>query len=58
MIKEELIAVLGEGGNIFKGETARIPLEYIEPTLDKYRDELVKLFPKQAATVCRVQPCG
>ena len=58
MIKEELIAVLGEGGNIFKGETARIPLEYIEPTLDKYRDELTKLFPKQAQQFAEFNPVG
>jgi hypothetical protein len=58
MIKEELIAVLGEGGNIFKGETARIPLEYINPTLDKYRDELSKLFPMQASKFAKFNPVG
>ena len=36
---------LDEGGNVFDGKTARIPLEYIKPTLDKYREELNKLFP-------------
>jgi hypothetical protein len=40
---------LTEGGNVFKGQTASIALEDIEPTLNAYFAELKKLFPKKAS---------
>ncbi len=40
---------LAEGGNVFKGKTAGIKLEYIKPTLDAYFAELKQLFPKKAS---------
>ena len=45
LIFENWRKFLDEGGNVFDGKTASIPLEYIKPTLDKYREELNKLFP-------------
>lgn len=41
--------LLSEGGNVFKGKTASIALEDIEPTLNAYFAELKKIFPKKAA---------
>ena len=40
---------LTEGGNVFKGQTASIALEDIEPTLNAYFAELKKVFPKKAS---------
>jgi hypothetical protein len=40
---------LSEGGNVFKGKTASIKLEYIKPTLDAYFKELKQIFPKKAS---------
>lgn len=40
---------LTEGGNVFKGQTASIAKEDIEPTLNAYFAELKKLFPKKAS---------
>lgn len=40
---------LSEGGNVFKGKTASIALEDIDPTLEAYFAELKKIFPKKAA---------
>lgn len=40
---------LTEGGNVFKGRTASIALEDIDPTLNAYFTELKKLFPKKAS---------
>lgn len=42
-------SLLSEGGNVFKGKTASIKLEDIEPTLNAYFAELKKLFPKKAS---------
>ena len=43
-----------EGGNVFVGEDVdAIPLEYIQPTLDKYYEELSRLFPEHAIGFCR-----
>ena len=42
---------LTEGGNVFKGErVGAIPLEFIEPTLERYYEELGRLFPQQIVT--------
>ena len=38
---------LTEGGNVFKGKTGPIKLENIEPTVERYFDELKKVFPKK-----------
>ena len=40
-----------EGGNVFAGQTASIPREFIEPTLEKYREELKRLFPQKKESV-------
>lgn len=37
------------GGNVFSGKTASIKKEHIGPTLDKYFNELKKIFPKKAS---------
>lgn len=37
------------GGNVFKGQTASIKLEDIEPTLKHYFNELKTVFPKKAS---------
>lgn len=47
-----------EGGNIFKGKTDKIPREYIDPTLDKYYEELGKLFPKKKNVFTQFKPVG
>lgn len=39
--------ILSEGGNIFKGKTGPIKKENIEPTVQRYFDELKKVFPKK-----------
>lgn len=41
--------LLNEGGNVFKGKTAPIKKEHIAPTLEKYFEELKRLFPQKAA---------
>jgi len=46
------------GGNIFKGRTAGIPKEYIEPTLEKYYEELINLFPKKREAIQKFEPVG
>lgn len=42
-------SLLSEGGNVFKGKTASIAIEDIQPTLDAYFAELKKIFPKKAS---------
>jgi hypothetical protein len=37
-----------EGGNVFKGQTSKIKIENIDPTLDAYFKELAQVFPKKA----------
>ena len=50
---------LTEGGNVFKGErVGAIPLEFIEPTLERYYEELGRLFPKQTAFFQTIEPLG
>lgn len=41
-LKESLI---NEGGNVFDQGSAPIKLEYIEPTLEKFKNELSRIFP-------------
>ena len=40
---------LKEGGNVFKGRTAPIKKEDIDPTLERYFQELKQIFPKKAS---------
>jgi hypothetical protein len=48
-----------EGGNVFKGERVdSIPVEYIDPTLEKYYEELSLLFPVHAETFKTFVPLG
>jgi len=50
---------LTEGGNVFKGErVGAIPLEFIEPTLERYYEELGRLFPQQTAFFQTIEPLG
>ena len=49
---------LNEGGNIFKGQTDKIPLEFIQPTLDKYYEELNRLFPAHRDVFTKFEPVG
>jgi hypothetical protein len=50
---------LTEGGNVFKGErVGSIPLEFIEPTLERYYEELGRLFPQQTAFFQTIEPLG
>jgi hypothetical protein len=47
------------GGNVFVGENVdAIPLEYIQPTLDKYYEELSRLFPEHAEHFQQFEPLG
>ena len=48
MIKVKINKSLAEGGNVFAGKTDSIPLEFIQPTLDKYYEELDRLFPEHS----------
>jgi hypothetical protein len=45
---QEQREIILEGGNVFKGKTASIKLEYIAPTLAAYFEELKHIFPKKA----------
>ena len=42
-----ILDLLNEGGNVF-GTTAPIAKEKIEPTLEKFTEELGRIFPKKA----------
>lgn len=46
----KLNELLTEGGNVFAGKTAPIPREYIQPTLERYFQDLSKIFPGLKAT--------
>ena len=50
--------ILSEGGNIFGDKTDSIPLDFIEPTLNKYYQELGNLFPIHVADFTTFQPLG
>ena len=50
--------LLSEGGNIFGDKTGSIPLEYIEPTLKKYYEELGNLFPIHVGDFTTFEPLG
>ena len=58
MIKVKIKKSLSEGGNIFVGKTDSIPLEFIQPTLDKYYEELDRLFPQHSDKFRSFQPLG
>jgi len=45
----EVPSKMNEGGNVFKGKTAPIKIEDIDPTLLAYFAELKTIFPKKAA---------
>ena len=50
---------LTEGGNVFKGErVGPIPLEFIQPTLESYYEELGRLFPEQTQFFQTIEPLG
>ena len=50
---------LTEGGNVFKGErVGAIPLEFIQPTLESYYEELGRLFPEQTQFFQTIEPLG
>ena len=46
------------GGNVFAGETTSILKENIKPTLDKFFDELSRVFPKQNLSPENFHPVG
>lgn len=50
--------ILAEGGNIFGDKTDSIPLEFIEPTLKKYYEELGNLFPIHVGDFTTFSPLG
>ena len=58
MIKIKIKKTLREGGNVFKGKTNSIPLEFIQPTLDRYYEELDRLFPQHSDKFRNFQPLG
>ena len=58
MIKVKIRKSLAEGGNVFVGKTDSIPLEFIQPTLDKYYEELDRLFPQHSDKFRNFQPLG
>ena len=58
MIKIKIKKSLAEGGNVFAGKTDSIPLEFIQPTLDKYYEELDRLFPEHSDKFRNFQTLG
>ncbi len=58
MIKIKIKKTLREGGNVFAGKTDSIPLEFIQPTLDRYYEELDRLFPQHSDKFRNFQPLG
>jgi hypothetical protein len=52
------MGLLQEGGNIFAGKTADIPRENIQPTLDRYYEELRRLFPEHREVFSKFEPVG
>jgi hypothetical protein len=58
MIRVRIKKTISEGGNVFAGKTDSIPLEFIQPTLDKYYEELDRLFPQHSDKFRNFQPLG
>jgi len=58
MIKVKIKKSLSEGGNVFAGKTGPIPSGSIEPTLNKYYEELDRLFPQHSDKFRNFQPLG
>lgn len=52
------MGLLQEGGNVFAGQTGDIPKEYIQPTLERYYQELGRLFPKHKDVFSKFEPVG
>ncbi len=50
--------ILAEGGNIFGDKTDSIPLNFIEPTLGEYYNELGNLFPIHVGDFTTFEPLG
>ena len=50
--------ILTDGRNIFGDKTDEIPLEFIEPTLNMYYEELGNLFPIHVGDFTTFQPLG
>ena len=46
------------GGNVFSEQTQNIPLRRIKPTLEKYCEELKRLFPKKKTAFDSFRPLG
>ena len=59
MIKLEslILEILTEGGNVF-GTTAPIAKEKIDPTIEKFVEELGRIFPKKASTFASFEKLG
>ena len=49
---------LNEGGNVFAGRTESIPREFIHPTLERYYQELKRLFPLKNRVFGSFKPVG
>ena len=58
MIKVKINKSLTEGGNVFAGKTASIPIDAIRPTIKEYYKELSRLFPQHADKFPNFQALG
>ena len=58
MIRIKIKKSITEGGNVFAGKTAPIPEAFIDPTLDKYYEELDRLFPQHSGKFRKFEPLG
>tara|TARA_R110002020_G_scaffold200272_4_gene402418 strand:- start:4688 stop:5728 length:1041 start_codon:yes stop_codon:yes gene_type:complete len=58
LLLENWRGFLNEGGNIFAGQTASIPREFIHPTLERYYLELKRLFPLKRKSFGAFRPIG
>ena len=58
MIRIKIKKSITEGGNVFAGKTAPIPKAFIDPTLDKYYEELDRLFPQHSGKFRKFEPLG
>ena len=52
------LGLFAEGGNVFAGRTAGIPRQYIQPTLERYYEELGRLFPGKREVFESFRPLG
>lgn len=59
LLMENWRRFVNEGGNVFKGESVGpIPLEFIQPTLERYYEELARLFPEHSELFQTFEPVG